>query len=391
MSLKMPSPDGNGLSPLPSPPPSPPLLSGGRPRLPASLAAFSPASLHGSSTATVPLNIAHRGFKARWPENSLAAFRAALDPTQGGAQAIETDVHLSRDGAVVLSHDPTLRRCFGRPERICDCDWAMLATLRTERLPGEPMARLADVLELLAEPANETAWVLLDIKRDDPPQELLQRVAETVEAAPGDWAGRIVLGCWQAVAMRICRELMPSLPVAYIGFSLSCAEALLAHHPDVVQVFNMEQHVLVGSRGARFVRAAQDELSPAGRHSVLAWTVNDPEWMEWSIRRGLDGVITDDPAAYDKVLRRRRSEAAQKKLLMVVDENTPLQTAGNETAVGPFPHPPASSTLTGFFIRRWARLYAWTGFVKGVAIVFNSIMWVRNGSWQTHLQKTLGQ
>lgn len=163
MSLKMPSPDGIAPSPLPLQPPA------GRPRLPTSLVALSSSS---SSTTmmtthpmtTLPLNIAHRGFKARCPENSLAAFRAALDPAQGGAQAVETDVHLARDGVVVLSHDPTLRQCFGRPERIRDCDWDLLATLRTTRAPGEPMARLADLLALLAEPTNAAAWVLLDIK-----------------------------------------------------------------------------------------------------------------------------------------------------------------------------------------------------------------------------------
>lgn len=45
--------------------------------------------------------IAHRGYKAKHPENTMAAFRAAADV---GADAIETDLHLSRDGVVVLSH-----------------------------------------------------------------------------------------------------------------------------------------------------------------------------------------------------------------------------------------------------------------------------------------------
>lgn len=190
--------------------------------------------------------------------------------------------------------------------------------------------------------------------------------------------------------MRLCRELMPSLPVAYIGFSLSCAEALLKHHPDVVQVFNMEQHVLVGSRGARFVQAAQEAQTAGSHHSVLAWTVNDPEWMEWSMRRGIDGVITDDPAAYGEMQRRRGQE---KEPEAEADENMPLRTAGSNrsTVGGPYPHPAESWSLSGFFIRRWARLYAWTGVVRGIAAIFNSVMWMRNGTWQTHLQKALEQ
>lgn len=51
--------------------------------------------------ARTPQCIAHRGYKAKHPENTMAAFRAAA---AAGAHAIETDLHLSRDGVVVLSH-----------------------------------------------------------------------------------------------------------------------------------------------------------------------------------------------------------------------------------------------------------------------------------------------
>jgi glycerophosphoryl diester phosphodiesterase len=49
----------------------------------------------------LPQTIAHRGFKAKFPENSMAAFRGAV---KAGTDALETDIHLSKDGIVVLSH-----------------------------------------------------------------------------------------------------------------------------------------------------------------------------------------------------------------------------------------------------------------------------------------------
>lgn len=49
----------------------------------------------------LPQAIAHRGYKAAFPENTMAAFRSAVEI---GAHAVETDVHLSKDGVVVLSH-----------------------------------------------------------------------------------------------------------------------------------------------------------------------------------------------------------------------------------------------------------------------------------------------
>jgi phosphatidylglycerol phospholipase C len=109
----------------------------------------------------LPQNIAHRGFRAKFPENTMEAFRGAL---ASGAVALETDVHLSKDKVVVLSHDPTLKRCFGLPDKIADCEWSFIETLRTTKDPNVPMARLTDLLAFLSEPGREHVWVLLDIK-----------------------------------------------------------------------------------------------------------------------------------------------------------------------------------------------------------------------------------
>jgi hypothetical protein len=55
----------------------------------------------GTKLGRLPQAIAHRGYKAAFPENTMAAFRSAVEI---GAHAIETDLHLSKDGVVVLSH-----------------------------------------------------------------------------------------------------------------------------------------------------------------------------------------------------------------------------------------------------------------------------------------------
>lgn len=65
---------------------------------------------------------------------------------------------------VTRHQDGTLKRCFGEDLRVADCDWSYLSTLRTTREPHEPMPRLVDLLEYLAQPGQENVWVLLDIK-----------------------------------------------------------------------------------------------------------------------------------------------------------------------------------------------------------------------------------
>ena len=60
--------------------------------------------------------------------------------------------------------DKDLKRCFGRPEKIIDCEWEFLSKLKTLKEPHESMPRLADLLEYLAQPGMEEIWVMLDIK-----------------------------------------------------------------------------------------------------------------------------------------------------------------------------------------------------------------------------------
>jgi hypothetical protein len=65
---------------------------------------------------------------------------------------------------LIIKQDANLKRCFGRKEKIIDCDWSSLKTLRTIKEPHEPMPRLKDLLEYLATPGLEDIWLLLDIK-----------------------------------------------------------------------------------------------------------------------------------------------------------------------------------------------------------------------------------
>ncbi|KXX75655.1 Phosphatidylglycerol phospholipase C, partial [Madurella mycetomatis] len=156
-----------------------------------------PALAPGSGRLSELQIIAHRGYKAAFPENSMVAFQGAIDV---GADAIETDLHLSRDGVVVLSHDASLKRCFGKNEKIANCDWGYLSSLKTTREPHVGMPRLDDLLEWLTRPGIESVWVLLDIKTDDDPDALLGAIARVIAAAPPSpslpWNERIVIGVW---------------------------------------------------------------------------------------------------------------------------------------------------------------------------------------------------
>lgn len=63
-----------------------------------------------------------------------------------------------------MTQDATLKRCFGKDDKIVDCDWDYVSQQRTLQKPHEAMPRLCDLLEFLASPGFENIWLLLDIK-----------------------------------------------------------------------------------------------------------------------------------------------------------------------------------------------------------------------------------
>ncbi|MCJ1398557.1 hypothetical protein MMC11_001757 [Xylographa trunciseda] len=240
----------------------------------------------------MPQTIAHRGYKAKHPENTMGAFRGAVAV---GADAIETDVHITKDGVVVLSHDGTLKRCFGKDEKIVDCSWEYISSLRTLQEPREAMPRLIDILEYLASPGLEHIWLLLDIKVDNDAEILMQHIGETIRSVPAHlrnpWNKRVVLGCWALKYLPLCAHHLPDFPITHIGFSTAYARRFLSI-PNIS--FNLLQKTLFLS--TRFISDARRLNRP-----LVLWTVNNDEMMRWSINKGVDGVITDDPKRFIEV------------------------------------------------------------------------------------------
>jgi glycerophosphoryl diester phosphodiesterase len=107
---------------------------------------------------TRPAIVAHRGGARLWPENSLTAFRGALEL---GVDLVELDVHQTRDWEVVVLHDPTLDRTTTGRGVVADLTWPELAGITIRGTPAERLPRLGDVLALLR---HSTAGLLLEIK-----------------------------------------------------------------------------------------------------------------------------------------------------------------------------------------------------------------------------------
>jgi glycerophosphoryl diester phosphodiesterase len=250
---------------------------------------------HDARKRRMPQCIAHRGYKAKYPENTMAAFKTAVET---GVQALETDVHITKDEVVVISHDAAMKRCFGINKKIKDMYWDELKDVETIREPHQTMPKLKDVFEYLAQPGLEEVWLLLDIKLDNDADQIMRLIGSTIATVPAPekkaWHERVLLGIWAAKFLPLADKYLPGFPVTHIGFSVPYAR----HFFTVPNVsFNMLLPMLIAPGGRKFMRDAREKY----HRQLYAWTVNNRDKMEWCIRRKLDGVITDDPKLFLQV------------------------------------------------------------------------------------------
>lgn len=136
----------------------------------------------------------------------------------------------------------------------------------------------------------------------------MSRIAETIASVPipaagPDWHRRIVLGCWSAQYLSPRGRYLPRYEVVLICFDVSYARQFF----QVPRVsFSIHQKILMGPLGRGFLEEAR-----AARRRVYVWTVNTPNLMRWSIRHGVDGVITDEPHQYLQVSEQWEKEQAE--------------------------------------------------------------------------------
>jgi glycerophosphoryl diester phosphodiesterase len=249
-----------------------------------------------------PLVFAHRGGSALAPENTIPAFDRGLAL---GADGLELDVHLSRDGVVVVHHDDRLGRTTDATGPIAGFTAADLAQVDAGyhftmegghqwRGRGIGVPTLRDVLH-----RYHDARIIIEMKADT--EALARAVVDEVRRA--DALDRVCAGGFGRRVVRAARAAEPSLAtsaareevrwVLYRSW-LGLAPARL---PNVAyQVPERSGFTRVVS--PRFIRAAHG----AGA-VVQVWTVDDPADMRRLLAWGVDAVITDRPDVAVPVVR----------------------------------------------------------------------------------------
>lgn len=244
-----------------------------------------------------PKVLAHRGLVTAEMvahgsvENSQEAVAAAV---KAGAEYVESDCHLTRDGEVVLFHDSSLRRVTGDPRMIAEVTLAELTELMASRgglltlrgaLETFPSTRFnIDVkADAAAVPAGQIIGEFADrvllASFSDKRRGIALRAAHdvAVRRAANAWAGRPATSAGQASMIKILFTVL---------FGSKRAKARAFENIDALQIPERQGPVPVLTR--RLLRAAHS----AGVE-VHVWTVNDPARMKQLLDLGVDGVVTD--------------------------------------------------------------------------------------------------
>jgi glycerophosphoryl diester phosphodiesterase len=239
-----------------------------------------------------PIALAHRGGALDGLENSMAAFARAVEL---GYRYVETDVHATADGVLVVLHDDTLDRVTDRTGAVAALPWR---EVRAARIGGvEPVPRLTDLLD---------AWpdlrVNVDAKSDravEPLLETVRRAGAIDRVCVGSFSDRRLRQARAALGPRLCTSMGPAevrrLVLAARGL---LPRAAVSRAPACVQIPPRQGRVVLAE--PRLLALAHSLGLP-----VHVWTVNHADQMRTLLDLGVDGLISDDIATLRAVLEER--------------------------------------------------------------------------------------
>lgn len=237
---------------------------------------------------THPLVISHRTNMGTMPENTLAGIDAAI---ADGVDGVEIDVRATRDGRVVLLHDPTLERTAGDPRALVDVSGDELGAVHTRPIHGvaaQPVPSLAETLDRVA----GRAILVIEVKQRGIQEAV---AAEVRAAAAAEW-------CWvwafdPEVAIA-CREALPEVPV---GLNLS--RWSLERYGDAV--------LLAVRQGFAALSMSHDLVDEGRVHAIhsrglaaYTWTVDEASDLARVRDAGVDAICSNFPPRVDAAIGR---------------------------------------------------------------------------------------
>jgi glycerophosphoryl diester phosphodiesterase len=243
-----------------------------------------------------PLVIAHRGDSARRPENTMASFASALEV---GAEIVEFDVQLTRDGHVVVIHDPAVDRTTNGTGRVQDLSLAELRRLSAgyperfgDTYRGEKIPTLAEVLGLI----RDRATGMIEIKYDSVTADAEGGIeAHTVaEVRKAGMEKQVALISFSRIALVRCRDLAPAILRGHLFLRAEVGDVLAGAREVASSLVLPEKGMLSAE--------LRDRAREAGI-KVATWVIDEPAELAALGHFDLYGIGSNRPAEMMEALR----------------------------------------------------------------------------------------
>jgi len=228
--------------------------------------------------------LAHRGASAYRAENTMPAFKLAIEQ---GTHGFELDVHLTKDGEIVVAHDLALERVSNGTGRICDYNLAELKKLDFGKpMPGEepcPLPTLAEVYELIA---NTNLTVNVELKTTE---ELYPAMPEKLIRLEKEYAlkGRVIYSSFNHYSLLALRQYNKEAEIGLL-YDLGLVDPwIYAKHLSATAIH--PHYYIIAAMPETVARCHKEGIA------VNVWTVDDPKAISYMLSLGVDSIITNKP------------------------------------------------------------------------------------------------
>lgn len=247
-----------------------------------------------------PLSVAHRGHSIAYPENTLEAYRKAIEL---GVEMIECDVNITRDGKLVMMHDPTLDRTTTGTGKVSASTWDEIQQLDAsgkfnEEFAGVKVPSTEETLLLYKEAGIFSCIEVKGANADESSRIALGLVVLFVKHGMLDTA---FLSSYDHEALRLAKSKCPELLLAPERLP-DDAPANPSEALRQAQSFNapvlQHQYTVLTEEVVRLLH--ENEIA------VWSWSTTDEPSMVYSIELGADALMGDDVELMLKILNRMR-------------------------------------------------------------------------------------
>ncbi|MGN1190291.1 MAG: glycerophosphodiester phosphodiesterase [Candidatus Ornithospirochaeta sp.] len=236
---------------------------------------------------------AHRGFSSQYPENTMLAFREAF---KAGADGIETDVHLTKDGEVVVIHDENLLRTTGVDRMVSDCTLSEITAIKASKTMDDKFdAFIPSFDEFCAFIKESGMKANIELKTGVvyyPGIE--EKVAECVKKYGIE--ENVIFSSFNPLSLVLMKRYLPMCGMGFLFTSPIDIRHISYLSREVGYSFLHPEYKVIN-------KEMLEEAKECGL-GINAWTVNTPEEMENLIAWGVEGTITNCPDMCLKVLGR---------------------------------------------------------------------------------------